>query len=87
MRHARLWPVKEANPAEPDEVLRDSESVSVEIPAGQRAAITEIVQAVREGEQWRIGVLLDRFVVDADLPALIALREALADAVSRQGEP
>lgn len=59
----------------------------MEIPAGQRAAIAEIVQAVREGEQWRVSALLDRFVVDADLPALMVLREALADAVFRQGEP
>lgn len=52
----------------------------------QDATIAEIVQAVREGEHWRVSLLLDRFVVDADLPALMALRAALADPVSgREG--
>ncbi|MFF1379689.1 hypothetical protein [Streptomyces sp. NPDC058308] len=59
----------------------------MEVPAGRDAAIAEIVQAVREGEHWRVSVLLDRFVVDADLPALMALRKALADAVSERGGP
>ncbi|UQT55354.1 hypothetical protein M4V62_09740 [Streptomyces durmitorensis] len=59
----------------------------MEVPAGQRAAIAEIVQAVREDQHWRVGVLLDQFVVDADLAALFALREALADAVFRRKEP
>ena len=47
--------------------------------AAQVKAITEIVVAVREADHWRAGVLMERFVVDADLPALSALRAALSE--------
>lgn len=39
-----------------------------------------IVRAVREGRHWSAWRLLDRFVAEADLLALVALREALDDA-------
>ncbi|GAA1897575.1 hypothetical protein GCM10009837_19800 [Streptomyces durmitorensis] len=80
-------PAKGVCPTRSVEALREPESDVVEVPAGQRAAIAEIVQAVREDQHWRVGVLLDQFVVDADLAALFALREALADAVFRRKEP
>ncbi|MFH9426115.1 hypothetical protein [Streptomyces sp. NPDC017529] len=49
--------------------------------------IEAIVQAVHDGHDWRIGVLLDRFVSHADLPALLALREALEDGLSNRPRP
>ncbi|KOU52308.1 hypothetical protein ADK54_07820 [Streptomyces sp. WM6378] len=49
---------------------------------GQLREIAAIVRAVSDGHGWRTGVLLDRFVVSADLPALLALREALEDGLS-----
>jgi len=42
-------------------------------------AIAEIVVAVREGDHWRAGVLIERFVVNADLSALLAPRAALSE--------
>jgi hypothetical protein len=48
--------------------------------AAQVAAIAEIVLAVREAQHWRVGVLMERFVLDADMPALLALRAALYEA-------
>ncbi|WP_307535306.1 hypothetical protein [Streptomyces sp. V3I8] len=39
--------------------------------------IVEIVAAVRNVDYWRAGVLMERFVRDADLAALAALRGAL----------
>ncbi|MFI5888387.1 hypothetical protein [Streptomyces sp. NPDC051554] len=42
-------------------------------------AIAEIVVAVREADHWRAGILMERFVVNADLPALLALRTALSE--------
>ncbi|WP_406503284.1 hypothetical protein [Streptomyces sp. NBC_00212] len=50
----------------------------------QLQEIAAIVRAVNDGHGWRTGVLLDRFVVGADLPALLALREALDDGLSDQ---
>ncbi|WP_434587320.1 hypothetical protein [Streptomyces sp. A5-4] len=47
---------------------------------GQRREIDAIVQAVQDGHEWRVDLLLDRFVLGADLPALLALREALEKA-------
>ncbi|WP_280882707.1 hypothetical protein [Streptomyces pseudovenezuelae] len=41
--------------------------------------IAEIVVAVREADHWRAGVLMERFVVNADLPALLSLRAALSE--------
>ncbi len=35
------------------------------------------MRAVREGHDQRIGVLLEEFTEDADLPSLLALRQAL----------
>ncbi|MGW0552224.1 hypothetical protein [Streptomyces altiplanensis] len=49
---------------------------------GQCRAIEEIVRAVREGHDHRIGVLLEEFTEDAGLPSLLALRQALE--ISRQ---
>lgn len=49
----------------------------------QRRAIADIVEAVYQGRQWRVGVLLEQFVQEADLPSLLALREALSDDVQR----
>ncbi|MEU5959395.1 hypothetical protein [Streptomyces sp. NPDC047525] len=46
--------------------------------AEQGAVIAEIVDAVREVSCWRAGVLMERFVRDADLASLCALRAALA---------
>ncbi|WP_438291042.1 hypothetical protein [Streptomyces sp. HUAS TT7] len=40
--------------------------------------------AVHDGRQWRISILLDRFVNEADLSSLMALRQALANDVARQ---
>ncbi|MDQ1035373.1 hypothetical protein QFZ75_001789 [Streptomyces sp. V3I8] len=45
--------------------------------AEQGAVIVEIVAAVRNVDYWRAGVLMERFVRDADLAALAALRGAL----------
>jgi hypothetical protein len=50
----------------------------------QRTAIADIVTAVHDGRQWRVSVLLERFVSEADLPSLMALRQALANDVARQ---
>lgn len=76
-------------------------SVSVEDPervtdAGQadggrsvsdalRRLIRDIVRAVRAAEERQIGFLLNRFAADADLPALFALRDALAEAAVPHG--
>ncbi|MFI6645731.1 hypothetical protein [Streptomyces sp. NPDC050504] len=54
------------------------------LPDYQRRAIDAIVHAVAAGEHWRVAVLLERFVVDADMTALYALREALSQAVTRR---
>jgi hypothetical protein len=43
----------------------------------QRRAVEEIVEAVRSRKHWRAGVLLEQFVVSANLTALGALRTAL----------
>ena len=45
----------------------------------QRRAIEEIVDAVRGRRHWRAGVLLEQFVVSADLTALVALRTRLRE--------
>ncbi|MFI6341191.1 hypothetical protein [Streptomyces sp. NPDC050535] len=45
--------------------------------AEQGAAIVEIVAAVRDVDYWRAGVLMERFVRDADLAGLAALRGVL----------
>ncbi|MFC4962037.1 hypothetical protein ACFPFX_37730 [Streptomyces mauvecolor] len=42
------------------------------------------MSAVHDGRQWRVSILLDRFVPEADLPSLMALRQALANDVARQ---
>jgi hypothetical protein len=56
------------------------------VPAEQNARIAEIVAAVREVDYWRAGVLIERFVREADLAALAALRTALnEDAATTQG--
>ncbi|MCW8103234.1 hypothetical protein [Streptomyces tauricus] len=44
--------------------------------AEQAAAIVEIVAAVHDVDYWRAGVLMEKFVRDADLAGLAALREA-----------
>ncbi|WP_406505321.1 hypothetical protein [Streptomyces sp. NBC_00212] len=59
----------------------------MEIPAEQRGVITEIVEAVRAGQHWRVGVLMERFAAKADLPELLALRAALTEALFRQERP
>lgn len=48
----------------------------------RRRAIADIVQVVGEGEHWRAGFLMERFVVDADMAALFALCEAPSEASS-----
>ncbi|MFD3517995.1 hypothetical protein [Streptomyces sp. NPDC058657] len=56
------------------------------LPSQRRhRAIEEIVIAVREGHEHRIAVLLEKFTEDADLPSLLALRQALE--ISRQLPP
>ncbi|MFK8844172.1 hypothetical protein [Streptomyces sp. Ac-502] len=50
-------------------------------------SIEAIVQAVRDDHDWRIGVLLDRFVPHAGLPALLALSEAPEDGLSNRPPP
>jgi hypothetical protein len=47
--------------------------------AEQAAAIVEVVAAVREKDYWRAGVLIERFVREADLADLAALRTALTE--------
>ncbi|MDG4858269.1 hypothetical protein P8605_08910 [Streptomyces sp. T-3] len=47
-------------------------------------AIKYIVQAARQGRNWRVAHLLDQFVDEADLPGLLALRQAL-EGVSPHG--
>ncbi|MGW1871569.1 hypothetical protein ACWCPS_39405 [Streptomyces mauvecolor] len=46
--------------------------------SARRRAIEDIVQAVGEDEHWRVGCLMERFVMNADRAALVALREALS---------
>ncbi|GGP56256.1 hypothetical protein [Streptomyces melanogenes] len=45
-----------------------------------RCVISDIVRAVRAADERQIGHLLTRFTANADLLALFALRDALADA-------
>ncbi|MDH6222857.1 hypothetical protein [Streptomyces pseudovenezuelae] len=45
----------------------------------QCRAIKEIVEAVRGRQHWRAGVLLEQFVVSADLTALVAMRTRLRE--------
>ncbi|WP_159047975.1 hypothetical protein [Streptomyces sp. WM6378] len=37
----------------------------------RRRAIADIVQVVGEGEHWRAGFLMERFVVDADMAGVV----------------
>ncbi|WP_371653849.1 MULTISPECIES: hypothetical protein [unclassified Streptomyces] len=52
-----------------------------------RRLIRDIVRAVRAAEERQIGFLLNRFAADADadMPALFALRDALAEAADHRG--
>ncbi|MDQ1034804.1 hypothetical protein QFZ75_001220 [Streptomyces sp. V3I8] len=47
--------------------------------AAQMAAIEEIISAIRWKQHGRVGVLMEQFVQDADMPALLALQAALHD--------
>ncbi|MEV6756624.1 hypothetical protein [Streptomyces sp. NPDC051214] len=53
----------------------------------QYAVIAEIVDAVHEVSYWRAGVLMERFVRDADLAGLLALRTSLAEEGAAVGWP
>ncbi len=53
--------------------------------AEQGAAIVGMVAAVRGVDYWRVGVLMERFVREADLAGLAALRGTLnEDAATAQ---
>lgn len=50
----------------------------------QQLAVDRIVRAVADGEYGRVSILIERFVVDAELETLFALREAFADEAARR---
>ncbi|MFD7019168.1 hypothetical protein [Streptomyces sp. NPDC059928] len=72
------------NRSQPHDV-DSSTSGPVALTDGQQRAVDDIVQAVGAGEYWRVGMLLERFIADAELPALFALRSALSEAVALRG--
>ncbi|MFD9632660.1 hypothetical protein [Streptomyces violascens] len=54
-------------------------------PETRRRLIAGIVQAVDRADHGRLSTtLMERFVVDADMSALYALREALLQAAARR---
>ncbi|MFD7340020.1 hypothetical protein ACFV98_29070 [Streptomyces violascens] len=53
-------------------------------PEARCRLIRGIVQAVDRADHGRLSTLMDRFVVEADMSALFALREALLQAAARR---
>ncbi|MFE3526811.1 hypothetical protein ACFXOD_35535 [Streptomyces sp. NPDC059161] len=53
-------------------------------PEARRRLIAGIVLAVDRADHGCLSVLMERFVVEADMSALFALREALLQAAARR---